>query len=74
MVSGVKALMYSADFFPEDEAYLTSSKFDQWLERHVPSEKLESSLFFCPLGAAFSIGLFILFADLAGRMDPWPDG
>ena len=31
MVNGVKALMYSADFYPDDEA-AQPSKFDLWLE------------------------------------------
>ena len=71
MVSGVKALMYSADFFPEDEA-AQPSKFDQWLERHVPSEKLEKVLLYFSvlLGAAFSIGLFILLPTLLAGWIP----
>ncbi len=31
MVKGIKALMFSADYFPEDEA-AKPSKFDRWLE------------------------------------------
>ena len=31
MVSGVKALMYSAEFFPEEEEDAQPSKFEQWL-------------------------------------------
>lgn len=46
MVSGVKALMYSAEFFPEDEADAQPSKFEQWLEQKLGSEKLEKQL--CP--------------------------
>ena len=37
MVSGVKALMYSAEFFPEEED-AQPSKFDQWLEKKLGSE------------------------------------
>ena len=37
MVSGVKALMYSADFYPEEEES-QPSKFEQWLEKHLSSE------------------------------------
>ena len=33
MVNGVKALMYSADFFPEEES--EPSKFDLWLEKKL---------------------------------------
>ena len=34
MVSGVKALMYSADFYPDEEVS-QPSKFEQWLEAHL---------------------------------------
>ena len=61
MVSGVKALMYSADFFPEEEES-QPTKFDQWLEKHIGAEKLEKLV--VPIGVGmgllFSIGLFIL--------------
>ena len=40
MVKGIKALMFSADYFPDDEA-AQPSKFDQWLEKHVTAEKLQ---------------------------------
>ena len=43
MVNGVKALMYSADFYPDDEA-AQPSKFDLWLEQHLSSKKLESAV------------------------------
>ena len=43
MVSGVKALMYSADFYPEEEES-QPSKFEQWLEKHLSSEKLEKAI------------------------------
>ena len=49
MVSGVKALMYSADFYPEEEES-QPSKFEQWLEKHLSSEKLEKAI----VGLAFS--------------------
>ena len=42
MVNGVKALMYSADFYPEEEA-AQPSKFEQWMEKHFSSKKLEKS-------------------------------
>ena len=43
MVKGIKALMFSADYFPDDEA-AQPSKFDLWLEKHVPAEKFQSIL------------------------------
>lgn len=65
MVNGVKALMYSASFFPEDEE-AKPSKVDQWLEKHVSAERLESVLITLSviLGVAFSVGLFILLPAL----------
>ena len=82
MANGVKALMYSASFFPEDEEEPEEpSKFELWLEKHLGSEKAAS--FFVTLavilGMAFSVGLFILLptalvgagAALAGGMPMW---
>ena len=65
MVNGVKALSYSASFFPDDETE-QPSKLDKWLEDHLSSEKAEKvivavSVF---LGIALSVGLFILLPTL----------
>ena len=54
MVSGVKALMYSADFYPEEEES-QPSKFEQWLEKHLSSEKLEKAI----VGLAVLLGTVI---------------
>ena len=73
MVSGVKALMYSAEFFPEEED-AQPSKFDQWLEKKLGSEKMEKAVisFSVFLGALFSIALFILLPTLlSGLFDRW---
>ena len=73
MVSGVKALMYSAEFFPEEEES-QPSKFDQWLEKKLGSEKMEKAVisFSVFLGALFSIALFILLPTLlSGLFDRW---
>ena len=60
MVSGVKALMYSAEFFPEEDEDAQPSKFEQWLEKKLGSEKLEKAVvsFSVFLGVLFSVGLF----------------
>ena len=43
MYNGVKALMFSAEFFPEDgEQEEEPSKVDLWLEEHLGSEKAAS--------------------------------
>ena len=45
MANGVKALMYSASFVPEDEEEPEEpSKFEQWLDKHLGSEKAASAL------------------------------
>ena len=41
MVNGVRALMYSADFYPEEDES-EPSRLEQWLEAHLSSKKLES--------------------------------
>ena len=61
MVHGVRALMYSADFYPDEEAS-QPSKLEQWLENHLSSKKLESALVTLAvvLGVGMSIFLFMV--------------
>ena len=61
MVNGVKALMYSADFYPEEEA-AKPSKFELWLEKHLGSKKLESAVVTLAvmLGVGLSVFLFMI--------------
>ncbi len=61
IVTGVKALMFSAYYFPDDEN-AQPSKFDQWLEKHVPAEKLQSVLvaFSVVLSLGMTLVLFML--------------
>ncbi len=70
MVNGVKALMYSADFFPEEEG--EPSKFDQWLENKLGSEKLQQVVvtFSVFLGVLFSVALFFLLPTLIAGLIP----
>ena len=65
MVAGVKALMYSAEFFPDDED-AKPSKFETWFEKKFGSEKLEKAVisFSVFLGILFSVALFILLPTL----------
>ena len=39
MITGVKALMFSADYFPDDEN-AEPGKLDKWLDEHIPADKL----------------------------------
>ena len=74
MVSGVKALMYSASFFPDDEENTEPSKFEQWLEKKLGSEKMEKAVisFSVFLGVLFSVALFFLLPTLlSGLFDRW---
>ena len=57
MVKGVKALMYSADFYPDEEA-AQPSKFVLWLEKHLSSKKLESAI--VALAVVMGVGLSLL--------------
>ena len=57
MVKGVKALMYSADFFPEETA-AQPSKFERWLEKKLTSKKLEKMV--VGLAVAMGVGLSLL--------------
>jgi uncharacterized protein YqhQ len=68
MVNGVRALMYSASFMPEEEQD-EASKFDKWVENKVGTEKAEGILVTISviLGVALSVGLFMLLPTfLAG--------
>ena len=70
MVNGVKALMYSADFFPEEEG--EPSKFDLWLEKKLGSEKLQQVVVSLSvvLGVLFSVGLFFLLPTFLAGVIP----
>ena len=80
MVEGVKALMFSAEFYPEDEEAEPEepSKFELWLDRRLGSEKAAS--FFVTaavaLGIIFAVVLFILLptaiTGLIGLVVPLP--
>lgn len=72
MATGMKALMYSAEFYPEDEEE-EPSKFEKWLENRFGSEKAVS--FFTTLavilGVGFSVVLFILLPTFLSGCVSW---
>lgn len=73
-VVGVKALMRSADLSPEEGEEPAESKFDQWLEKKLGSEKFQKALitFSVVLGLGFSILLFFLLPMVIGGLfDRW---
>ena len=74
MVNGVKALMYSADYFPDEEEESEPSKLDKWLEEHIPEEKMQTLLvwFSVILSLGLTLVLFMLLPTfLAGLVDPY---
>ena len=70
MACGVKALMYSAEFFPEEEE--EPSKFDRWLEQKLGSEKMEKAVisFSLVLGVCLAVGLFVLLPTFLAGLVP----
>ena len=72
-VTGVKALMRSADLAPE-EYNEEPSKFDQWLEKKLGNEKFQQAIIWIAvfLGLGMSIGLFFLLPMLVSSFfDRW---
>ena len=69
MYNGVTALMYSADFFPEEEEE-EPSKFEKWLVEKLGDEKATKIFITLAvvLGIGMSIGLFFLLPTLLGTL------
>ena len=76
LVEGVKALMWSAEFYPEEEE-AQPSKFETWLEKHFGSETLMKWIIGISVvaGVAFAIALFIILPTLvtSGTLYVFPD-
>ncbi len=68
MYNGVTALMYSAEFYPEDGEEEEPSKFETWLNDRLGTEKFTALITTLAviLGMAMSIGLFFLLPTLLG--------
>ena len=67
LANGVKALMYSASFFPEDEEEPEEpSRFELWLDRHLGSEKAAS--FFITVAVVLGIVIFMGYLMLCSHM------
>lgn len=68
-VTGVKALMQSADLSPE-ETQEEPSKLDQWLEKKLGDKGFQNFIigFAVFMGLAMSIGLFFLIPMLVGSV------
>ena len=57
MITGVKALMFSADYFPDDEN-AEPGKLEKWLDEHIPADKLQSLI--VAFSVVLSIGLMLV--------------
>jgi uncharacterized protein YqhQ len=72
LVKGVQALMYSAEFYPEDEEEEAAepSRFETWLENKLGSEKFMKVLIYLAVvvGVGFSVCLFILLPAFLGGL------
>ena len=62
MVKGVKALMFSAEYYPEEETAEEPSRFEKWLDEKLGNEKMEKVVIALAVVTAvcFSVGLFML--------------
>lgn len=69
-VTGVKALLASADLSPDDVAVEEPSKFDIWLEEKLGNEKFQKVMigFAVFLGLGMSIALFFLLPMILGSL------
>ena len=69
-VTGVKALMRSADLSPEEAEQENPSKLDLWLEKKLGDKKFQNLVvgFGVFVGLAMSIVLFFLLPMLAGSL------
>lgn len=70
MYCGVKALMFSADYYQGDEDYSEEpTKFERWIEKKFGTKAMEQFILVLAvvLGIGFSIGLFFLLPMLASE-------
>ncbi len=65
LIKGVKALMWSAEFYPEEEE-AEPSRFEKWLEKHFGTEVLMKWVIGVAVaaGIAFAVALFIILPTL----------
>ncbi len=72
IVNGVKALLFSADYFPDEGEPEEPSKLEKWIEAHFGSEKLEQFVIYSSvvLGVAFSVCLFFLLPTFLSGLVP----
>ncbi len=65
MISSIKALMWSAEFFDIEEEAGKESKFDKWLEAKFGDKVKDIVIYFSlAVSLVFSIGLFFLLPNI----------
>ena len=69
-VTGVRAILKSADLNPDEEWEEEPSKLDLWLEKKLGNEKFQKFLIYgaAILGLLMSIGLFFLLPMIVGEL------
>lgn len=75
-VTGVRALIRSADLTGDESQEEEPSKFDLWLEKKLGNERFQKAVigFAVVLGLGLSIGLFFLLPMIvSGFLDRWID-
>ncbi len=72
MCKGVKALMFSADYFPEEDSG-EPSKFEVWLNQKLGNERMEKLVIAVAvvLSVLFSVGLFMLLPTAIAGIVEW---
>ncbi len=60
-VTGVKALMRSADLSPDAIAEEEPSKLDKWLEEKLGNEKFQSFIIGCAVAMGLGLSIFLFF-------------
>ena len=67
-ITGVRAILKSADLNPDEEWSEEPSKLDKWLEKKLGNEKFQQFLIYSAavLGMLMSIGLFFLLPMIVG--------
>lgn len=69
MITGVKALMFSAEFYDIDGEEYTESKFDKWLEEKLGDKIKDVVIYFSViLSLILSIGLFFMLPNFIAEL------
>ena len=70
LLCGIKALIYSADFFPEEEG--EPDALDRWLEKHFKKETVDKLVvpLGMVLGVVFAVALFLLLPTFLVSLVP----